>query len=135
MFAHRLDELTTESSLDRETSYAEQAKVMHLYAQIAQTLRTFDPAVYTLSPATLAAATSEGGGGGGLLERRRLRNQARSLWRGSQDPTNKPNWDDLHQALDQAAKETRRMAAPQRPRTGKSQPTPRPGGLRNRAAR
>jgi len=105
MFAHRLDELTTESGLHRQTSYAEQAKVMHLYAAVGQTLKTFDPAVYTSSPATLAAATSESGGGGGLLERRRLRNQARSLWRGSQDPANKPNWDDLHQALDQAATE------------------------------
>ena len=105
MFAHRLDELTTQSGLQRQTSYAGQAKVMHLYAQIAQTLKAFDPAVYTSSPATLAAATSESGGGGGLLERRRLRNQARSLWRGSQDPANKPSWDDLHQTLDQAATE------------------------------
>ncbi len=105
MFAHRLDALTTESGLQRQADYAAQAKIMHLFAAIAQTLRTFDPAVYTSSPATLAAATSEGGGGGGLLERRRLRSQARSLWRGGQDPAEKPNWDDLHQALSQAAAE------------------------------
>jgi hypothetical protein len=104
MFAHRLDELTAESGLQRRGDYAEQAGLMQLYAAVAQTLRTFDPAVYTSSPATLAAATSEGGGLG-LLERRRLRNQARSLWRGGQDPAEKPSWDDLHQALDAAARQ------------------------------
>jgi len=104
MLAHRTDKLTTETGLQRRTSYAEQAALMHLFSSIAQTLRTFEPAVYTSSPATLAVATSEGGGLG-LLERRRLRNQARSLWRGGQNPADKPDWDDLHQALDQAAAE------------------------------
>jgi very-short-patch-repair endonuclease len=104
MFAHRLDELTAESGLQRRGTYAEQAALMHLFAAIAQTLDTLDPAIYTSSPATLAAATAEGGGLG-MLERRRLRNQARSLWRGGQDPAEKPSWDELHQALDQAAKQ------------------------------
>src|SRR5579862_4588685 len=116
MLAHRIDKLTTETGLQRRTSYAEQAALMHLFAAVGQTLKIFDPVVYTSSPATLAAATSEGGGGGGLLERRRLRNQARSLWRGSQDPANKPTWDELHQALDQAAAELaewQRLSVPQ----------------------
>jgi very-short-patch-repair endonuclease len=104
MFAHRLDAIAQESGLQRRAGYAEQAKLMHLYAAIAQTLRTFDPAVFAESPATLAAATSESGGGLGLLERRRLRSQARSLWRGTaKDPADKPAWDELHEALDQAA--------------------------------
>ncbi len=122
MLAHRIDKLTTETGLQRRTSYAEQAALMHLFASVAQTLRTFDAAVYTSSPAALAAATSEGGGSGGLLERRRLRNQARSLWRGSKDPAEKPSWEDLHQALDQAATELaewQRLSAPQDNATGR----------------
>ncbi len=115
MFAHRLEAVTGESGLQRRGDYAEQAEVMRLYAAVGQTLRTFDPAVYSSSPAALAAATCEGGGGGGLLERRRLRSQARSLWRGGQEPAgarpagarqaDKPSWEDLHAALDQAASE------------------------------
>lgn len=75
---------------------------MRLFAGIEQTLRTFDPAVYTSSPRSLAAATGDGEGLG-LLERRRLRVQARSLWTGQKPSGEKPSWEELHAALDAAA--------------------------------
>jgi hypothetical protein len=72
MFTHRVEAARTESGLRRRQDYAEQAGLMRLYAAIAQTLRTFGPAVYASSPQSLATATGDGGGLG-LLERRRLR--------------------------------------------------------------
>jgi very-short-patch-repair endonuclease len=95
MFAHKVEAART--GLRRREDYAAQAGLMRLFAGIEQTLRTFDPAVYASSPASLAAATGDGARLG-LLERRRLRAQARSLWTGE-----KPSWEDLHAALDAAA--------------------------------
>ena len=99
MFAHRVETLTAESGLRRRGTYAEQAALMRLYAAIGQTLLTLDPAVYRSAPASLAAAAGDGEGLG-LIERRRLRSQARSVWRAS-DP--KPSWEELHAALAAAA--------------------------------
>jgi len=80
---------------------AHEAAMMRLYAAIGQTLRTFDPAVYRSGPAALATAAGDGEGLG-MLERRRLRGQARSLWRGAAQAA-KPSWEELHAALDAAA--------------------------------
>ena len=98
MFAHQVEAARIEGGLRRRQDYAEQAVLMRLYAAVAQTLRTFDPAVYGSSPQSLATATGDGGGLG-LLERRRLRAQARSLWTSQE----KPSWEDLHAALEAAA--------------------------------
>jgi very-short-patch-repair endonuclease len=104
MLAHRLEALSAESGLRRRTDFAEQAALLRLYAAIGQTLRTFDPAVFRSAPAALATATGDGEGLG-LLERRRLRAQARSLWRANapEKPSAKPSSEDLHAALDEAA--------------------------------
>jgi very-short-patch-repair endonuclease len=99
MLAHRVEALSAGSGLRRRAGYTEQAALMRLYAAIGQTLRTFDPAVYRSGPAALATATGDGEGQG-LLERRRLRSQARSLWRATDL---KPSWEDLHTALAAAA--------------------------------
>ena len=110
MFAHRVEAARTESGLRRRKDYAEQAGLMRLYAATGQTLRTFDPAVFTSSPESLAAATGDGGGFG-LLERRRLRAQARSL------ALEKPSWEDLHAALEAAASqlaEWQQLSEPER---------------------
>src|SRR6266849_2758790 len=81
------------------TPFAVQAALIGLYAETGQTLRAFGPDVYTSSPRSLATAAGDGGGLG-LLERRRLRAQARSLWTGV-----KPPWEELHAALDAAARQ------------------------------
>jgi len=99
MFAHRTEGLAADSGLRPRRDYAEQAALMKLYAAIGQTLQIFDPAVYRSAPASLATATGDGEGMG-MLERRRLRGQARSLWRGAGD---KPSWETLRVALDAAA--------------------------------
>jgi DNA polymerase III delta prime subunit len=103
-FAHRVERARKESGLRRRQDFAEQAGLMRLYAAVAQTLRTFSPAVYSSSPESLAAAAGDGGGLG-LLERRRLRAQARSLWltTSKDGKADKPSWAELHAALDAAA--------------------------------
>jgi very-short-patch-repair endonuclease len=104
MLAHRVAGLAAGSGLRPPRDYAEQTALMGLYAAIGRTLLTFDPAVYRSGPAStvrLAVATGDGEGLG-LLERRRLRAQARSLWRGEEE---KPSWETLHAALDAAARQ------------------------------
>jgi very-short-patch-repair endonuclease len=128
MLAHRLEALTAASGLQRRDSYAEQTALIRLFAAVGQTLRVFDPALYDSSPASLAAATGDGGKLG-LLERRRLRAQARSLWRGGEDaagkPAAKPSWDELHAALEAAASE---LAEWQRLSAGPPEPPRVPAG-------
>ena len=104
MFAHRLDAAAAECGLQRRKDYAEQAGLMRLLAEIGTTTAMLDPKVYASSPRTLAAATGDGEGLG-LLERRRLRAQARSLWRAPLEPRAKLAEEDLHAALDAAARQ------------------------------
>jgi len=99
-FARKVDK--ARAGVHPRQDYAERDHLMRLYAGIAQTLQRFDPAVYTSSPRSLATAAGDGAGLG-LLERRRLRAQARSLWLTKEDTKEKPSWEDLHAALDQAA--------------------------------
>src|SRR5207247_11232071 len=90
MFANQVE--AARAGLRRREDLAAQVGLMRLFAGIEQTLRTFDPAVYASSPASLAAATGDGEGLG-LLERRRLRAQAKTLCTGPPDP--KPSGEDL----------------------------------------
>lgn len=99
MFAHRLSAASDECGLLRRTDYAQQAALMRLFAEIDTTSATLDPKVYASSPQALARATGDGEGLG-LLERRRLRAQARSLWRAPLEPKAKLAEEDLHAALD-----------------------------------
>jgi very-short-patch-repair endonuclease len=104
MFAHRLSAASDECGLLRRTDYAQQAGLMRLFAEIDATTATLDPKVYASSPRTLASATGDGEGLG-LLERRRLRAQARSLWHAPLEPKAKLAEEDLHAALDAAARQ------------------------------
>ncbi len=104
MLAHRLAAASDECGLLRRTNYAQQAALMRLLAEIAATSGMLDPKVYACSPRTLATATGDGEGLG-LLERRRLRAQARSLWRAPLEPKAKLAEEDLHAALDAAARQ------------------------------
>jgi very-short-patch-repair endonuclease len=102
--AHRIEAARAECGQRRLPDYAGQDQLMGLLAGVAQTLGRLDPAVYTSSPRALAAATGDvpgGPGKPGLLERRRLRAQARSLWRAGE----KPAWAELHAALEAAARQ------------------------------
>jgi very-short-patch-repair endonuclease/DNA polymerase III delta prime subunit len=108
-FAHRIEAARAECGLRHLPDYAGQDQLMGLLAGIGQTLGRLDPAVYTSSPRALATATGDGPGGPGLLERRRLRAQARSLWRPGKKneedkrPGEKLAWAELHVALEAAA--------------------------------
>ena len=98
MLAHRVAKACADTGLRRQPGYEGQAFVMRLFAVIGQTSRILDPDVYTSSPAELADATSPASSMG-MLERRRLRNQAKTLWLGPA----KPSWEELHAALTTAA--------------------------------
>jgi hypothetical protein len=78
MLAHRVARACEETGLRPPAGYAEAQQRVRLYADVAQTLRVLDPAVFTSDPQRLSAATGAGTGLG-LRERRALRRQASSL--------------------------------------------------------
>jgi very-short-patch-repair endonuclease len=96
----QLAQATTETGLRPPRGYAEWGDRLRLYAAVQATLRKFAPQVYGARPDLLAAATAprESRPQMKMSERRALVKQARSLWL-----TGKPEREELHQALTEAA--------------------------------
>ena len=78
LLAHRVTRACEETGLRPPSGYAEAQQRMRLFADVAQTLRIFAPAVFSSNPQRLSAATGAGTGLG-LRERRTLRKQATAL--------------------------------------------------------
>jgi very-short-patch-repair endonuclease len=78
MLTHKVTRACQETGLRPPAGYAETQQRMQLFADVAQTLRTFAPAVFSSNPERLSAATGAGTGLG-LRERRALRKQASAL--------------------------------------------------------
>jgi very-short-patch-repair endonuclease len=98
MLAHRVTRACEETGLRPPSGYAEAQQRMRLFADVAQTLRMFAPAVFSSNPQRLSAATGAGTGLG-LRERRALRKQASTL---SVPGPDRPR-EELSAALAQAA--------------------------------
>jgi very-short-patch-repair endonuclease len=78
LLAHRVTRACGETGLRAPSGYAEAQQRMRLFADVAQTLLTFAPAVFSSNPERLSAATGAGTGLG-LRERRALRKRASTL--------------------------------------------------------
>ncbi len=121
MLAHRVGKACAQVGLPKQSTYAEQAFVLRLFAAVDLMSRHLDPDVYESSPADLAKACQPDGGGFGLLERRRLRAKARTLWL----DTAKPSPEELHAAIATAASqlsEWQRLGGENAPRLPASYP-------------
>ncbi|MDT3445195.1 MULTISPECIES: AAA domain-containing protein [unclassified Pseudofrankia] len=118
-FADRTAAACAEAGLRQPATYAERAARIRLFHAIARTLRILGPDAY-VQPALLARATGDAPGLG-RRERRGLRREAESLWRGREDAAGSPevtgrggdrpgrqgqggpSREELHQALRDAA--------------------------------